>query len=521
MNSVNNIPTGLVVPAQVPLDAKLFSPDEATLGNLGTSNNLAYTYHDSMEVFCMTEKTRWIWREVQLVEPTPGLVASDFTYPNGLIVFGIDYSNKVYNFFPVLPPPVYDELNDLTDVTIGTLADNDLLAYNLSTSQWENQTYAALGIQPTLIEPVTGHGTTNVVPKYSSTPGELVDSNITDTGSLVTVASPTNIVGATNITGATTIVGVTNVTGATTIKSTTLTTVPHATPLVVISDSANSANPFEIRPTQGDTRNIFIGKSAGLNATTIGSNIAKYNTIVGCLTGGSITTGEENTFIGYIAGGSTATVKWNTAVGSGAGKSNTTGEANTFVGASAGSGNTTGKHNVAIGYNSGNSNEIGNYNTSVGFSATPNIGDLGAAANYNTSLGYSAGASFKEGIDNLFLGQNAGSTQNNITDQITQANQSIFIGAKSRGGTADNQTNQIVIGYEAKGLGSNTTVIGSTPTTVTGIFGNLRLMSGMGTPPGSSGDPGEAGTIIVTAGFIYVCIATNTWRRIIIPSGTF
>lgn len=515
MNPVNNIPTGLIVPAQVPLDAKLFSPDEATLGNLGTSSNLAYTYHDSMEVFCIAEKTKWIWREVQLVEPTPGLVASDFTYPNGLIVFGIDYSNKVYNFFPVLPPPVYDELNDLTDVTIGTLANNDLLAYNLSTSQWENQTYAALGIQPTLTQPVTGHGTTNKVPKYSSTPGILVDSNITDTGSLVTVASPTNIVGATGITGATTIVGVTNVTGATTIKSTVPIVPPtaHGAPLVVISDSASSANPFEIRPTQGDTRNIFIGKSAGLNATT-----AYNNTILGCLTGGNLTTGSENTFIGYIAGGYTATTRWNTCIGSAAGKYNTTGEANTFVGASAGGGNTTGKRNVAIGYNTANSNEIGNYNTSVGYSATPNLGDLGITADYNTALGYTAGASFKTGDRNLFLGYDAGSTLNNITIPVTEADQSIFIGAKTTAGPADVQINQIVIGHAAAGLGSNTTVIGSTPTTLTGLFGDLRLMSGMGTAPTSSTDTGIEGTIIVDATHIYVCTATNTWKKVAIAS---
>lgn len=520
MNPVNNIPTGLIVPAQVPLDAKLFSPNQATLANLGTSNNLAYTYHDSMEVFCMTEKTRWIWREVQLVEPTPGLVASNFTYPNGLIVFGIDYSNKVYNFFPVLPPPVYDQLNDLTDVTIGTLADNDLLAYNLSTSQWENQTYAALGIQPTLTQPVTGHGTTNKVPKYSSTPGILVDSNITDTGSLVTVASPTNIVGATGITGATTIVGVTSVTGATTIKSTTSTTVPHATPLVVISDSASSANPFEIRPTQGDTRNIFIGKSAGLNATTIGINTAKNNTIVGCLAGSSITTGEENTIIGYIAGGPMTTAKWNTMVGSAAGIYNT-GSSNTFIGASAGRGNTTGERNVAIGYNTSHNNEIGKWNTSVGYSATPNMGNAAAIADYNTALGYGSGGTFVVGNENLFLGFDTGSVLNNNVTPLTQANQSIFIGAKAKGGTVDNQTNQIVIGCDARGLGSNTTVIGTTATTVTGIFGNLRLMSGMGTAPVTSGDPGVVGTIIVDASYIYVCTATNTWRRIAIPTSTW
>lgn len=47
---------------------------------------------------------------------------------------------------------------------------------------------------------------------------------------------------------------------------------------------------------------------------------------------------------------------------------------------------------------------------------------------------------------------------------------------------ADNQTNQIVIGYNATGLGSNSTVLGNSSTTKTAIYGNLLL--------GSTGDNG-------------------------------
>jgi len=51
------------------------------------------------------------------------------------------------------------------------------------------------------------------------------------------------------------------------------------------------------------------------------------------------------------------------------------------------------------------------------------------------------------------------------------------------------------------------------------LFSAIFFASGMCVI--SSSAPGEAGTIIVTAGFIYVCIATNTWRRIAIPTSTW
>lgn len=100
MADYNNIPKGLKLTTQIPLDVKTYVADEATLAYLGTSDNLAYTYYDGLRVFCIAERTNYEWREVQTGEEDSGLVPLDFTYPDGLVAFGIDYSNKVYNFFP-------------------------------------------------------------------------------------------------------------------------------------------------------------------------------------------------------------------------------------------------------------------------------------------------------------------------------------------------------------------------------------------------------------------------------------
>ena len=95
----NNIPAGLNIPTQIPLNIKENIINEATLAYLGLSNNLAYTYHDKLIVNCLEEGTRYIWREVEIGEENSGLVPIDFTYPSNIIVYGIDYSNRKFNFF--------------------------------------------------------------------------------------------------------------------------------------------------------------------------------------------------------------------------------------------------------------------------------------------------------------------------------------------------------------------------------------------------------------------------------------
>ncbi len=96
MSTFNNIPTGLIVPSQVPLDGKILVASEAVLANLGTNDNLAYTYYDGLIVYCVLERTRYEWREWDGLERQ--LVPGGYTYPAGHIVNGVDYSNKTYNF---------------------------------------------------------------------------------------------------------------------------------------------------------------------------------------------------------------------------------------------------------------------------------------------------------------------------------------------------------------------------------------------------------------------------------------
>lgn len=98
----NTIPTNLTVAAQLPNDPKVWALTKTSLTSLGVGNQLAYTYFKGMRVFCATEEEIWEWREVTAPGETGGLVVSNFTYPNGLIVNGVDYSNKEYNFFQVL-----------------------------------------------------------------------------------------------------------------------------------------------------------------------------------------------------------------------------------------------------------------------------------------------------------------------------------------------------------------------------------------------------------------------------------
>jgi hypothetical protein len=99
-NSVTDIPVGLRVPAQVPLDAKLYIADEASLMNLGISNNLAFTYYEGMIIYCVLERRRYEWREGLLGEV--GLLPTGFTYPTPLVVNGVIYSGKTFNFFIVI-----------------------------------------------------------------------------------------------------------------------------------------------------------------------------------------------------------------------------------------------------------------------------------------------------------------------------------------------------------------------------------------------------------------------------------
>ena len=112
----NDIPSGLRVGRQQPLDGKKEIASEVILSSLGTNNNLAYSYYEGLEVKCLAEGTYYEWREVVGVET--GFLPSHFTYPTGLApVNGVNYSGRTFNFFKI----EYADVEDIIDYSAVSL----------------------------------------------------------------------------------------------------------------------------------------------------------------------------------------------------------------------------------------------------------------------------------------------------------------------------------------------------------------------------------------------------------------
>ena len=143
----------------------------------------------------------------------------------------------------------------------------------------------------------------------------------------------------------------------------------------------------------------------------------------------------SNTFLGLNAGAYCTTGNYNSFLGVSAGYSNTTGTSNSFVGMNAGSANTTGYQNSFLGANAGYANTTGNYNS--------------------------------------FVGHGAGRFHADGATALTDPEGCVYIGYEARG--KDNaDSNSVVIGGNTPiGLGANTTVIGTSATTLTRLYGNV------------------------------------------------
>jgi hypothetical protein len=178
----------------------------------------------------------------------------------------------------------------------------------------------------------------------------------------------------------------------------------------------------------------------------------------------------SNLFFGRNAGRRNTTGSGNTYVGSQSGINITTGTSNTFLGSATGQNTTISNDNTFIGNAVGSNNTIGGFNTFVGSVA----GNLNTTGNNNTFLGRSAGQNNTTGFSNVFVGNDSGRFITGGSTANATSNQSVFIGQNTRA-AADNQTNQIVIGTGTTGLGSNTTVIGNSSTTLTALYGDLLL----------------------------------------------
>lgn len=163
-----------------------------------------------------------------------------------------------------------------------------------------------------------------------------------------------------------------------------------------------------------------------------------------------------------------------------------------IIGQNALSGNGgAGNYNTAIGAEAMVSQSGGfpQSNVAVGRQALQNIDDansnaaLGAysmkslsTGSNNTAVGSSSLSNNTTGDNNIAVGYNAGDLLSSNAPNFTPSN-SIFIGCNTRAGDIG-QTNQIVIGHEATGLGSNTATIGASSITETRLYGDIDVATG-------------------------------------------
>jgi hypothetical protein len=194
----------------------------------------------------------------------------------------------------------------------------------------------------------------------------------------------------------------------------------------------------------------------------VGSNITDNGTIVSTSTDLSVNS--------VRVGRGSGNISTNTVLGVGALNNNSTGSGNFALGESSLFLNQTGFDNIAIGSSAIRNNISGIRNVGIG-----NGSLLATTGSGNTGIGRNTIASNTTGVNNIAIGNSAGNVIGSGATGATILNSSIFIGNDTRP-LFDNQTNQIVIGTSAIGLGSNTTVIGNTST----VFGRFwgRFLTG-------------------------------------------
>ncbi len=239
---------------------------------------------------------------------------------------------------------------------------------------------------------------------------------------------------------------------------------------------------------------------SSLSANTTGSkntasgynSLSSNTTAFGCTASGwnslsSNTTGYHNTASGIESLSGNTTGGDNTASGSYSLKFNTTGYSNTASGRDSLYSNTAGYNNTAIGQNSLDSNTTGNFNTASGFESLSGntegsdntaIGCYSLAANTtglkNTAIGRHSLAANTTGSNNVALGRMAGYHHADGTTNLQTPENCIYIGYETRGKDNDD-SNSIVIGYQAVGLGANTVVLGNDSITTTALKGNVGI----------------------------------------------
>jgi len=407
MADFSNIPTGLKITSQIPLDVKGYALNEATLSYLGVDDNLAYTYHEGITILCIEEKTIWQWREVLPGEENTGLIPLDFTYPLSLdTVYGIDYSGRTFNFFELKYINIYN-INESVNVNNVGSGIKVYKGLNAVSDTHEFKTLYSSDDSITIEEDddMIDFKSSVLNTDFSKNNLQFDDNRIHDLNSKTV-----------------------HYNNAKQIKSTVNVIQP-------IGEASFEEKGFGSTITDVIKR-IFNGASEKI-VEIFGNKSVKF---YGNIWSNGLSNLNSNTVFGQDAFTTNSIGVRNTAFGTEALK-NANSNDNSAFGNSALKELTTGIQNTAIGFEAANSVTTGVQNVAIGYDA---MYKSQGASSFNTVLGFS---SLSRTEDEVFT---------------TTSNHCTIIGnsIKTKSGNL-NPINQIIIGSDAIGKGDNTIVLGN------------------------------------------------------------
>ena len=239
--------------------------------------------------------------------------------------------------------------------------------------------------------------------------------------------------------------------------------------------------------------NVFIGNQAGYTNSTGKYNVflgyyagnkstASYNTFLGYQAGKANTSGASNVFLGYNAGAANTSGGSNVFLGNAAGNANTEGERNIFIGTEAGKSFIKGSQNILIGTRTGlsiKSDDARVWNTVI-------IGS-DAAKNVENNIGYSTiigsfAAEYATGVDNcVFIGHQAGQYNEFETGASGCGYGNVYLGSQA-GALWKRGRYNVFVGQDAGGAnvgsGETTVFANGTGNIFLGDHAGYRLTTG-------------------------------------------
>ena len=226
-------------------------------------------------------------------------------------------------------------------------------------------------------------------------------------------------------------------------------------------------------------RNLFVGVGTGnftMGSTATSIWLSSYNVAIGDDSFQANTTGFFNTAGGYAALKLNTVGANNTAFGANALDANTTGSANCAFGSNACGTNTTASNNLGIGTDTLANLTDGYENSATGMDALRDT----TSGYKNSAFGFEASFDNTTGFQNSSLGHKAGRYLANGTSPNETTNTSLYLGASTKA-SADGVANEVVMGFDAIGAGSNTVTLGNASITATHLRGNIMLAGGLTT----------------------------------------